>query len=611
MSFTESGVKSSGLGGTAYGNPLTVAISSTDAGVLTEFAGRAELSQMGDVLPFALPQQLTGATDFTGRINSRSGAVDVTIDSALVGVTSSLPAPLAKRADEPRKLRLTFVNTGQPDEKINLTLAGNALGAAVPAGATPASVPLVSDVPESRIDANFQRRYDNNGIAQGFRGGMASVGVPAGAAPVPEGLWFSGVMPVLDFDLWRQAFENFYPATPTPVGPARAGGSSPLVIAGFDFKLGGLIAYGRPFDKMTLKGRHAGEDWRLMVDSEDAVGDISWRAGAFSDRGAVRARLQKLVLADEVPTPPASALPVAANAEKNKAPIREADFPALDIIADKFTFKDRELGKLELRATPLGDNWRIDELVISTGHAKLEMDGLWQRYGDPQSPPGKSRTQMNLKLNASNLNALFNQFGFGDYVKGGNAKMEGQLSWPGHAYQFQTATLSGQFKVTANDGRFAKIDPGAGKLLGLMSLQSLPRRITLDFRDIFSEGLAFNKIEGDVKIASGVMFTDNFEIRGPAAFISTAGEVSLPTETVKLKMKVAPLVGEGAAIGAGIFLTPIVGLGVYGLSKLFEGALSYELSVTGPWDDPQSEVIKKNAPSATALKAAETNKKTP
>ena len=589
VAFTESGVKSSGIAGVAYGNPVTIAITSGgEDGVVTDFTARADVSQLGDVLPFTMPQQVTGATDFTGRISTKDTGNEVTIDTSLLGVTSGLPAPLAKRSDEARKLRLTFTNTGQPGEKISLTVAGNATGA----------VAAPTDSPDSRIDARFQRRFDTNGNVLGFRGGVASVGIPISGAAIPDGLWFAGAMPLLDFDGWRQAFETFYP--PVAAQSARADAKSGIDIAGFDFKLGGLVAYGRPFDQMTLKGRHSGEDWRLTVDSDDAVGDILWRAGAFSDRGAVRARLQKLVLADEVPQPKTGAPPVQTDAG------RVADFPAVDIIAEKFTLKDRELGKLELRATPMGDNWHIDQLAITTGHAKLAMDGLWQRFGDPQSAPGataKSRTTMNLKMESTNLNALFNQFGFGDYVKGGNAKLEGKISWPGHIYQFQTATLSGNFKVNANDGRFAKIEPGAGKLLGLMSLQSLPRRITLDFRDIFSEGLAFSKIEGDVKIASGIMSTDNFEIKGPAAYIKTSGEVSLPTETVNLKMKVAPLVGEGAALGAAVFLTPVVGAGVYAISKLLEGALSYELSVTGPWDNPESVQVKKNAPTPPAVTA--------
>ena len=605
VAFTESGVKSSGIVGTAYGNPLTISISNTGDGVATEFAGRADVALMGDVLPFALPQQVNGITDFNGRITTRDGGADITVESSLLGVTSSLPSPLAKRSDEVRKLRLMFTNTGQAGEKISMKLAGNANGAESVTATTTSTATAATDAPESRIDARFQRRLDTADVLH-FRGGIASVGVPLTDAPVPDGLWFVGNIPQLDFDGWKLAFDKFYPpviASATEQ-PLRAEGKSAIQFAGFDFKLGGLVAYGRPFEAMTLKGRHAGEDWRLTVDSDDAVGDISWRAGAFNDRGAVRARLQKLVLADEVPQPKGTAVVVTDTA-------RIADFPALDIIAEKFILKDRELGKLELRATPTGDNWRIDQLVISTGHTKLEMDGLWQRNGDPKSPPGRSRTTMNLKLDTSNLNALFSQFGFGDYMKGGSGKLEGQLSWPGHAYQFQTNILSGNFKISAADGRFAKIEPGAGKLLGLMSLQSLPRRITLDFRDIFSEGLAFNKIGGDIKIVSGVMSTDNFEIKGPAAYIKTSGDVALPTETVNLKMRVAPLLGEGAAIGAAVFLTPVVGAVVYAGSKLLEGALSYDLLVTGTWDDPQVAQVKKNAPATSPTPLADTTKSTP
>ena len=594
--FTESSVKSNGITGLAYGNPLTIGIASGPEGVTTDFAGRADISLLGDLLPFSLPQQVTGSTDIGGRISARESGVDISVETSLLGVTSALPAPLAKRADETRRLRLAFADTGLPTEKITFSLAGNAMPTAPPAGTGVA--PPTTDAPESRIDARFQRRIDANGNTA-FRGGIASVGLALDNATVPDGLWFAGTMPLLDFDSWREAFAKFYP----PPSHNSANSTAPLTsarngidIAGFDFKLGGLVAYGRPFDTMTLKGRHGGEDWRLTVESDDAVGDVSWRAGAYNDRGAVRARLKKLVLADEVPQPKGVAATVATVA--TAAAAREADFPALDIIADRFTLKDRELGKLELRATPMGDNWRIDQLVISTGHAKLEMDGLWQRDGDPSSPAsvsGKSRTTMNMKVEANNLNALFSQFGFGDQLKRGTGKLEGKLSWPGHTYQFQTAALSGGFKVEARNGQFAQIPVGAGKLLALISLQSIPRRITLDFRDVFSEGFAFEKIDGDIKINNGIMHTDNFEIVGTAANVKMSGEVSLPSEQTKLKLIVVPSLGEGVALGVGVLLGPVGGLGALAVQKLLQGALSYEYAVTGSWDNPQVDRIKNEA----------------
>ena len=585
VAFTESSVKSNGLSGIAYGNPITIAIAGAGGGpVAVDFTARADAVQLGDVLPIRLPSQVSGQADFVGRVSAKAGATEVVIESSLIGIASTLPSPLGKRTDEARKLRLAFNNTGVVGEKIRVSLAGNAGGNA-----------SAADNADTRIDARFQRRFDAKGFPQGFFGGAANAGSPLGDIALAEGMWLGGTLPRLDFDAWRIAIDGFYPpraaptVPPTPADNAVAKNDSP--IAGFDFKLGGLLAYGRLFNAMTLKGRHGLDGWGMSVDSSEASGDFTWRPAAFSERGLVRARLQRFTLADEAASPtPASNPPPDAG--------KEPDLPALDIVAEKFTFKDRLLGRLDLQATPQGVNWKIDQLDISNGHAKLEMKGLSQRYGDPQDLSGQPRTSMSMKLETSNLNALFNQFGFGDYMKGGNAKLDGQFSWPGLATNFQTNILSGNFKVHAADGRFAKIEPGAGKLLGLMSLQSLPRRITLDFRDIFSEGLAFNKIDGDVKITNGIMATDNFEIKGPAAYIKTAGEVSLPTEKVNLKMKVAPLVGEGAAIGAAVFLTPVVGAGVYAISKLLEGALSYELLVTGQWDDPHVDEVKKNAPSA-------------
>ncbi len=594
IAFSEAMVRSNALAGTAFGNPMAISIAGEgEAGVTIDFNARADVAQLADVLPFRMPQQVRGSADFTGRILTRGGNTDVTIESGLTGITSALPPPLSIRADESRRLKVQFSQTGQPAEKIRVMLAGNTQGAA-----------QAIDSPESRVTARFQRSFDANGSPRGFHGGVASVADAVSEAAIPEGMWLAGSLPRLDFDAWRGAIDTFYPAPASaPAAADTDNGNSP--IAGFDFRLGGLLAYGRPFKAMTLKGRHGAEGWRMTVDSMEASGDFTWRPAAFSDRGLVRARLLRFVLADEAP-PAAGAAPA-----PTVDPVREADLPALDIVADKFTFKDRELGRLELRATPQGANWKIDQLNITNGHLKLETDGLWQRYGDPQKPDGRSRTNMNVRLDTTNLNATFDQFGYGDYVKGGRGKLEGQLSWPGHAYQYNAPSLSGSFRVSAANGRFSKIEPGAGKLLGLISLQSLPRRITLDFRDIFSEGFAFDRIEGDIRINNGIMFTENFEIKGPAADIRMVGDISLPAEKQNLVMTVVPSLGEGVAIGAAVLLTPAVGAGVLLAQKMLQGVNTFDYAVTGSWDNPHVEKIKQTQPAKATAPATSTPPPTP
>jgi uncharacterized protein (TIGR02099 family) len=593
VTFNENGIKSNGLQGVAFGNPMSVSLGMQEGAVIAEFSARADVTQLRDLIPFKMPQQVSGTADFRGRVTPNKNGMDVTIESSLAGVSSNLPYPLAKRSDEQRPLRVTLNDPGQPSEKIRLTVGGIA------------SVERPQNEAETRIDARFLRRFDANGNPQSLYGGVATIGESASAAPVPEGLWLEGSLPQFDFDAWRRAIDNAYPAVAAPAVSATGSVEAQRVrndsiIAGFDVKLGSLTAYGRPFKAISLKGRHGTEDWRFVVDSKEASGDFTWRPNAFDDRGAVRARLKTLSIAEESPVSPLDA-----TASASATAVKDADFPALDIVADSFTLKDRWLGKLELRATPQVANWRIDQLVISNGHATVEMDGLWQRYGDPERPPAadakvRSRTVMNLKVEGSNLNALLGQFGFSEQLRGGVGKLEGRLSWPGHTYDLQIARLSGNFKVEATNGAFSKVQAGAGKLLGLMSLQSLPRRITLDFRDIFSNGFAFDRLGGDVRIENGVMFTENFEIVGPAAEVKMEGDVALPSERANLVFTVQPKLDETVALGAGLFtLNPLIGVAVFVGQKVagnpFEKMFSYKYAVTGPWDNPEVERIGRSA----------------
>jgi uncharacterized protein YhdP len=588
LTFTEAGVKSSGITATVFGQPATVGISGGgEAGVTTEFSARADVQQLNGVLPFRIPKQVAGPTDFSGKLMTTRTSTDLIVNAPLVGVTSSLPFPLNKRADEARAIQVNYTQIGQPSEQLRVTLAGA--------------------TPETRVEARFGKRgAESASPASGVFGGLVSIGAPVSSGALPEGVWLNGSMRSLDFDQWQRAIAGFYPSAETNAASiASTGGQDP--IAGFDFALGQLLAYGRPFPEVKIRGRKSTDrnnpTWALSVSSRDAEGDFTWRAAAFSERGAVRARLKKLIIPDELAQP--NAAPTLSDA------FEAAQLPALDIVADEFTFKGRWLGKLELIATPQTDNWKIDRLHITNGHMRAEMSGIWQRYGDPFAPPlagpVKSLTTMNVKLETNNLNALFGQFGHGEQIKGGRGTLEGKLSWPGHAYQFQLANLSGQFRVDAEKGQFAKIEAGAGKLLGLLSLQSIPRRLSFDFRDLFNEGFAFDRIEGDITIANGVMFAKRFDLTGPAADVKMAGDISLPTERQNLTLTVFPKVSGTAGVGAGALVNPVVGVAVWLVGGVLERVLSVQYSVTGTWDNPVIERIgRQSAPAAPAVPASAT-----
>jgi uncharacterized protein YhdP len=152
--------------------------------------------------------------------------------------------------------------------------------------------------------------------------------------------------------------------------------------------------------------------------------------------------------------------------------------------------------------------------------------------------------------------------------------------------------------VEAARGQFNKLEPGVGKLLGILSLQSLPRRITLDFRDIFSEGFAYDSIAGNAKITRGILDTQDLQIQGPSARIFMKGEVSVPAETQNLRVRVEPALGESVATGT-MLVNPLVGAAAWIAQKILKDPLgqifAYEYAVSGSWSDPKVEKIQQQA----------------
>jgi len=198
--------------------------------------------------------------------------------------------------------------------------------------------------------------------------------------------------------------------------------------------------------------------------------------------------------------------------------------------------------------------------------------------------------------------------GYPDAIKGAPTVIRGQLAWSGSPAEFDYPTLTGSIRVDVGRGRFTKIEPGIGKLLGVLSLQSLPRRMTLDFQDVFSDGFAFDEIAGDVRVSDGVMSTDNLRLVGPAAKVEIAGDVDLAKETQRLAVRVQPSLSASVSAGAALLFiaNPIIGAAVGAGSLLAQSMLkdpieqffSYQYTVTGRWSDPV--VTKGGTPTAVA-----------
>jgi uncharacterized protein YhdP len=166
--------------------------------------------------------------------------------------------------------------------------------------------------------------------------------------------------------------------------------------------------------------------------------------------------------------------------------------------------------------------------------------------------------------------------------------------------------MDGQFNVNIESGQFLKADPGFAKLLGVLSLQSLPRRLSLDFRDVFSEGFTFDFVRRDVTIEQGQARTNNLQMKGVNAAVLMEGKVDIARETQDLRVVVVPEINAGTASLIASVVNPAVGLGSF-LAQLFLRrplieASTQEFHIDGAWADPQITQVERkprsNAPAS-------------
>ncbi|HRG71991.1 MAG TPA: AsmA-like C-terminal region-containing protein, partial [Thauera aminoaromatica] len=341
-----------------------------------------------------------------------------------------------------------------------------------------------------------------------------------------------------------------------------------------------LGVFGQTFKAVDLRARADPGGWKARLESDRADGEFDWRAAG---KGTLAARFRHLRLVREAGGAQAGADGDSAGDEAVDDPPQR--LPALDVVAERFDINELELGRLEVLARNRGNLWQLDRFALVSADGRLAGKGQW-RAG------ARQRTELDFALETASMGGLIRRLGHPDVVRGGAASLAGQLAWRGAPTRIDYPSLSGRLRLETGAGQFNRLEPGVGRLLGILSLQSLPRRITLDFRDVFSEGFAFDRISGSIELARGVLRSEDLEIRGPAARVAMSGSADVVSETQDLRVLVQPTLSESVAIGAAAGLVnPVAGVVTYLAQKVLsdpiEKLFAFEYTVTGAWSDPQ------------------------
>lgn len=529
LNFSESSLNAKALSATILGGPALIN-ASTGAGGSMKITATGKISP--DHIASAFARHFHGSAAWQGVI-SVNKKTSIQIASSLQGISSDLPYPFDKKAAAPLPFRLER-KTLRDEDVLSVSL-GKILTAEFSGG---------TEGGFARIDRGTIQLNDDGHIE----------------LPEASGIWLVGSLQALDVDRWRDILDEM------------GSGKVPISLSGIDLDIDSLAFLGKQFGQLAISAKQTGGNWQANLSGDDLEGSVTWIP---LGKGRLVAKLRKLIIPYEKGA-------VEPNTVLAKA--SSHNLPALDVTADNFVLKNKHAGRLELVAVQQGNDWKIQKLRISNSDSVLTADGIWQGWAI------HPRTNIKVKLDVSRIGKFLSRFGYPDNIMRGKGSMEGALSWAGSPQSINYASLNGNIVLKARHGQFNKIDPGIGKLLGILSLQALPRRITLDFRDIFSKGFVFDDISSNLNISDGIARTDNLRIVGPAAEVGMKGSIDLDKETQDLKIIVKPQIGGSFSVASSLLGGPVVGIATWVVGKVLQDPLdqlaSYEYNVTGSWIDP-------------------------
>lgn len=571
VSFSESGLTINNLGAQFLGSPIGIKAQSkkSSSGNSTELTAQGLLRTDEVLSHFNIPAHsfFTGPAQWDVALNiplssktQEEAAITLTAKSNLIGTAISLPEPLRK-------------DTATKNGVI---------------------VKASFDNPEFQnwqIDTDTARLHVRTKAEAGLQSLNVLFGQGQFKPQFSNGIFVNGVSPELAFDGWIEAINQIIADLPESDGPP-----APLLPIYADVGAQQLVVGQSRMGVARVRANTDDGYINVVMNSSHLRGSIRIPRAHWDRKQAIKARI---AYADSILL---DALAESDGSEPG-TPLDPTSLPRLEAHVSRFVFKSLTLNNLGLRAEPDAAGLKITALGFANENAQLVGEGTWH-ISDPQQLnselPQTQQTRLSLNLQSNNIGQTLQQAGYGSVLAEGEGSASIDINWAGAAYQPDLQKLSGEAKLYAKDGRILKIDPGAARLVGLIALQELPRRLSLDFRDVVKDGLDYKRMSGDFTIGGGVALTNIFRVEGPIGVVEIQGKSDLLAQTFDQSIRVLPRVsaalpiiavlsgGASAGIGA-LLVTPV--LKAFGIDINRIGLTEY--SLTGSWDKPQIDRISR------------------
>jgi uncharacterized protein (TIGR02099 family) len=457
-------------------------------------------------------------------------------DSSLQGLELALPAPFGKAAEVRRDTTLRMTLGG---ERQRYTLRHGALAA-----------------------LTFVAPSDN--WAEG--GGELVLGGAAANVRTDQGLHVRGSVPRFDLGEWRALLATYAGASTEP-------GGSLLRRARLD--IGTFIGFGSEIDDLRVELHRRATGWSLGLQSETVAGTVRLPDAEDAPIALDLSRLR---------------LPAAEPDSSQAAPrdvladVDPAALPAMDIAVAELLRGDDLLGSGGLKMRPSADGVAFQDLDLNLKGLQLRGDGGWNG----------TRSWYKGRLQGGDLAEVLLAWGFAPSTTSEDFRLDVDGSWPGSPAFFALNRLSGRLDARLRKGQLREVDGGAQalRIFGLLNFDSIGRRLRLDFSDLFSKGLSYDRIKTELSATDGVYLTSRpLTVAGPSSNLELDGQLDLVNDRIDAKLLVTLPVSNNLPLAALIVGAPAIGGALFVVDKLLGDRVArfatVQYNVEGPWQAPK------------------------
>ena len=560
LEFNNDDVKITNLDGKLFGEPLNLKLKNADGATIIDLKGVIGENMIKELLGENWLKNISGQADWEGLISLSENKSEFKITSDLLGIQiknlSFLDKAKNKSEDTALKLTINKQSTGEDSDVINITLGDHVKGLINSANDENGDPSLTNGLIEVNSDKKMQ---------------------------IPE----SGIVFIANLnEVDLEELVDLIPDNESEISDIDSSQSKSMNIEAV-LNIKKLNAYGYIFNNFKFKLRPEDSGIIVQLNGEGARGNILWDP----EKNLIKARFEELHLlgSDE-------SIEEWDDAFETEDPIIKNP-PKIDVKIQEFLLKSKYFdnnlnGNLTFQASKSNNKWFIDLFKFLNPDYALKVTGIWH----DESPNPDTEIDFDWKI--TDLDKTLEEFNLDNLMTGGTGQLNGKLSWPKSPWKFDKNKASGSISINIDKGVILEAQPGAmGRLFGLLSLQSLPSRLTLDFSDIFADGFAFDSIDGLAELENSNIHSDNFEIKGPAADIFIKGDVNYKDETQDLVVTITPNVTDTMSVAA-LAGGPIVGAAAFVLQKLLNDPLNEVLTdqyrLTGSWADPQETPIDRD-----------------